>query len=122
MEQTLKPCLACNKPLRGRIDKKFCDDYCRNNYNNTLKSKTSNYVRNVNNALLKNRRILETLMAKNDTVKIRHTNLLQQGFLFTYYTHQFTNAKNNVYNFCYEFGYLSLDKDWFLIVKREEKL
>jgi hypothetical protein len=25
-----KKCLACGKQLKGRIDKKFCDDYCRN--------------------------------------------------------------------------------------------
>ena len=34
-----KVCLACGKPLKGRIDKKFCDDYCRNNYNNQQKAK-----------------------------------------------------------------------------------
>ena len=27
-----KLCLTCNKPVKGRTDKKFCDDYCRNNY------------------------------------------------------------------------------------------
>lgn len=59
MESTEKTCLACDKPLKGRLDKKFCDDYCRNNYNNRLNSDQSNYVRNVNNILRKNRRILE---------------------------------------------------------------
>ena len=29
-----KKCLSCGKLLKGRVDKKFCDDYCRNNYNN----------------------------------------------------------------------------------------
>ena len=55
-----KTCLACGKPLKGRIDKKFCDDYCRNNYNNQQKAKGSHssYVRNINNTLLKNRKIL----------------------------------------------------------------
>ena len=57
-----KLCLNCNKPVKGRTDKKFCDDYCRNNYNNQLKSNTINLVRNINNALGKNRRILENLL------------------------------------------------------------
>jgi predicted nucleic acid-binding Zn ribbon protein len=51
---TMEPerlCLTCNKPLKGRTDKKFCDDYCRNNYNNQLKSNTINLVRNINNAV-----------------------------------------------------------------------
>lgn len=30
-------CLNCDKTLKGRTDKKFCDDYCRNSYNNQLK-------------------------------------------------------------------------------------
>jgi len=34
-----KTCLACGKILKGRVDKKFCDDYCRNNYNNLQKAK-----------------------------------------------------------------------------------
>ena len=58
-----KNCLACDKPVKGRTDKKFCDDFCRNKYNNQLKAGCNNYVRNINNALGKNRRILESLQS-----------------------------------------------------------
>ena len=54
-----KKCIECNKLLKGRADKKFCDDLCRNSYNNKLNSDTNGYVRNINNTLRKNRRILE---------------------------------------------------------------
>jgi predicted nucleic acid-binding Zn ribbon protein len=57
-------CPACGKPLNGRVDKRFCDDYCRNGYNNQLKSASNNLVRNINNALGKNRRILKSLLQK----------------------------------------------------------
>ncbi len=30
----IKTCLTCGAPLIGRVDKKFCDDYCRSMYNN----------------------------------------------------------------------------------------
>ena len=32
MSDTLQQayCLYCGKPVKGRIDKKFCDDWCRN--------------------------------------------------------------------------------------------
>jgi hypothetical protein len=53
---------ALRQSFKGRADKKFCDDYCRTNYNNQLKSCENNYVRNINNALGKNRRILEELL------------------------------------------------------------
>jgi len=115
-------CITCGKPVKGRTDKKFCDDYCRNNYNNQLKSHKINLVRNINNALGKNRRILEGLFTDGEEMaKITRDKLLQKGFQFKYITHTYTNKKGNVYFFCYDLGYLPLDNDWFLVVKRKEE-
>ena len=33
-----KTCASCGEIIKGRIDKKFCDDACRSNYNNKLNS------------------------------------------------------------------------------------
>lgn len=33
MSTTAKTCELCKKPLHGRIDQRFCNDTCRNNYN-----------------------------------------------------------------------------------------
>ena len=41
-----KQCLECGTAIRGRADKKFCSDQCRNQYNNTLNRDANNYVRN----------------------------------------------------------------------------
>ncbi|HET7896454.1 MAG TPA: hypothetical protein VFL47_02255 [Flavisolibacter sp.] len=117
---TAKTCLACGKALHGRADKKFCNDYCRNAYNNNLKSASSTVVRNINNALLKNRRILEAFLGTEEMQKVPKDKLLQQGFRFTYITHTYTNKKGNTYFFCYEYGYLPLEHDWYLVVKRKE--
>ncbi|MDQ6755806.1 MAG: DUF2116 family Zn-ribbon domain-containing protein [Bacteroidota bacterium] len=124
MTAEIKPkhCLNCDKPVKGRTDKKFCDDYCRNNYNNQLKSNTINLVRNVNNALGKNRRILEDMFAEGeDMAKTNKSKLLQKGFQFKYLTHTYTNKKGNVYFFCYDLGYLPLENDWYLLVKQKEE-
>ncbi|MEP7253841.1 MAG: hypothetical protein ABI683_15720, partial [Ginsengibacter sp.] len=67
-ENNRKLCLTCGKQVKGRTDKKFCDDYCRNNYNNQLKSNSTNLIRNVNNALGKNRRILESLIPGSEDI------------------------------------------------------
>jgi hypothetical protein len=115
-------CLCCDKPLRGRADKKFCDDYCRNNFNNQLKAATYNFVRNVNHALGKNRRILESLFPEGeDVAKTTKEKLLQKGFLFKYLTHLYNNKKGNTYFFCYDYGYMPLSNDWYLLVKRKEE-
>ncbi len=121
METTERKCIECNKTLKGRVDKKFCDDFCRNSYNNKLNSDTNSYVRNINNALRKNRRILEeTLPAAEEMTKITRSKMLEKGFQFKYFTHTYTNKKGNMYYFCYEYGYLLLEGDWILIVKRKE--
>jgi transcriptional accessory protein Tex/SPT6 len=120
-EKNATKCLQCEKTLKGRSDKKFCDDYCRAAFNNELKSPVNNNIRNINNALGKNRRILEKLLPENEQMKKAHRDkLLEHGFQFKYGTHTYTNQKGNVYFFCYEYGYLPLENDWFLIVKRNE--
>ena len=116
-----KLCLDCKKPVKGRTDKKFCNDFCRNNYNNQLKSHTNNLVRNINNTLGKNRRILEScFIGEEEIAKTTQEKLLEKGFLFKYITHTYTNKKGNVYFFVYDLGYLPLENDWYLLVKRKE--
>jgi hypothetical protein len=116
-----KNCLACDKPLKGRADKKFCDDYCRNSYNNQLKSISNNNIRNINNTLGKNRRILETLLPETEeTAKANKEKLQRLGFNFKYITHTYITRTGKTYLYCYEYGYLPLENDWFLIVKRKE--
>ncbi len=116
-----KSCKTCNKPLlRGRGDKKFCNDRCRIIYNNSLKANANNLIRNVNNALRKNRRILESLIPENEqTIKVSKDSLQLHGFQFKYHTHSHTNPKGNKYIFCYEFGYLPLEGGQYLIVKQK---
>lgn len=119
-----RTCLACDKPLKGRIDKKFCDDYCRNNYNNLQKAKGrhSSLVRNINNALMKNRKILESVLGDDDeTAKANKDKLQRLGFHFKYFTHIYTTKSDKTYFYCYDYGYLPLDNDWFLIVKKKEE-
>jgi predicted nucleic acid-binding Zn ribbon protein len=117
-----RTCILCSRALKGRSDKKFCDDYCRAAYNNELKGVANNFMRNVNHALGKNRRILERLLPESEqTGKTNRDNLLQLGFQFRYITHTYTNQKGNVYFFCYEYGYLPLENNRYLLVKRNEE-
>ncbi len=124
IESDLRTCLSCGKKVKGRIDKKFCDDYCRNNYNNLQKAKGnhSSYVRNINNSLLKNRKILEGILPEtDDTAKASKDKLLRLGFHFKYITHLYTTKTGKTYFYCYDYGYLPLENDWYLIVKKKEE-
>ena len=73
-----KLCENCNKTIRGRSDKKFCNDYCRNAFNNNLNSPANNLVRRTNILLSKNRRILEALFTESEKIiKIKITESMQ---------------------------------------------
>ncbi len=117
MEQ--KKCLSCGEIVRGRADKKFCDDLCRNAYNNQIKQVSSNFMRNINNALRKNRHILTEILGDKEMTKVHLEKLLQKGFQLKYHTHTYTNKKGDIYQYSYEYGLLSTGNDWYLVVKQD---
>jgi hypothetical protein len=112
-----KTCLECNAPIQGRIDKKFCGDYCRNTYNNYVNKDAKNFIRNINNRLRKNWRILEALNPK-DKIKLSRGKLIEKGFDFSYFTSTYTTKAGVVYYFVYNQGYLPLANDYYALVKR----
>lgn len=116
-ENLARKCPECGEKIIGRADKKFCSDQCRNTYNNRLNSDASNTVRNINNILRKNRRILQELNKQSGKTMVTKDILLSNGFNFTYNTHTYTTKKGVNYYFCYEQGYLFLeDKNLYLLV------
>ncbi len=115
-----RPCLECGKQVKGRIDKKFCDDNCRNAYNNKQNAEQTPFVRKLNNILRKNRKLLESSIPPGEKMgKLPKQKLLHQGFNFEYHTHHLNTQKGGVYIFCYEYGYLLLEGDWVLVVKKK---
>ena len=114
-----RKCPECERPVHGRVDKKFCSDACRNAYNNRANAATTNYVRNVNNILGKNRRILLELNPEGKK-KTHKDKLLKKGFDFDFHTSIYTTKAGDVYHFCYEQGYLMLDDGFVLLVERRE--
>ncbi|HNT80835.1 MAG TPA: DUF2116 family Zn-ribbon domain-containing protein [Bacteroidia bacterium] len=114
-----KKCSECGESILGRSDKKFCSDACRNAFNNRENRVGTNLVRRVNATLSKNRKILLANI-KGETGKAHKKTLSDQGFNFNYHTHSVTTKKGSTYFFCYDAGYLPLEKDYFLIVSRND--
>mgnify|MGYP000310980969 CR=1 FL=1 len=112
-------CLECKDPIKGRADKKFCSDTCRNSYNNKFNKDNTNYMRKINRTLRKNRLILVKLNPKGKSKTSRKT-LLENGFEFEYHTNTYTTKAEKTYFFCYEQGYLPLENDYFALVVRQE--
>lgn len=114
-----KFCLSCGEPIKGRTDKKFCDDQCRSNYNNRLNSESSVMVRIINNILKKNRKLLESVIGSDGKGKISRQKLMEKGFNFKYFTQIHTTQKGSVYKLCYEYAYLSIENDLVFVVRWE---
>ena len=111
-------CMQCGARLLGRSDKKFCDDGCRNSYNNRVNKVQKNLIRNINNRLRKNYRILESLNPDGKT-KTTKEKLLRLGFNFEFFTNIYTTKTGSVYFYLYDQGYLALENDFYLIVKKQ---
>lgn len=114
-----RTCEECNEKLVGRIDKRFCSDYCRNVSNNRKKRLTSKTVRKINRYLQNNYRILEKLNPHGKQ-KISKKRLQDEGFTFSYITSIYTTKKGSHYHFVFDQGYLKLENDWYMLVKRED--
>lgn len=109
-------CIECGQRIIGRIDKKFCNDNCRTAWHNKMHAGAGAYVRNVNNILRKNRRILAGL-ASGGKRKVETAVLVGMGFEFGYFTHV-----NKATRYCYEHAYVPISKHYCLLVPGNERI
>lgn len=112
-------CLYCGETVKGRIDKKFCDDNCRNSHNNNINRDANNFMRRINRILRKNRRLLKE-MNPNGKSKTTREKLLSAGFNFSYYTNTYKTKAGKVYYFVYDQGYLQIDANTYALVEKLE--
>lgn len=115
-------CLTCSKTVVGRSDKKFCNDYCRNVFNNSRKVPEPPVVANINRILARNRSIMNSFLNGNETrKKMDRDKLLIEGFHFNYYTHKCSNNRGKVYYYCYDTGYTNIDADQVIVIRQVSK-
>ena len=114
----MRSCLECGEKILGREDKKFCSDGCRNAYNNKMNKDSNNLMRNVNNKLRKNYRILTELNPEGKA-KASKTKLLSKGFDFEFFTSIYTTKTGNTYFFLYDHGYMAIENEHYVLVKKD---
>lgn len=109
-------CLECGEKIQGRIDKKFCGDYCRNAWHNKKNVENRAEIRKVNSTLLKNRNLLKDLYEKR-SLKLVPGQLMELGLNFAYFTHLRTGKKQETIRYCYEYGYCVVDDEKVVIFR-----
>jgi hypothetical protein len=122
----MRQCLECARPYIGRSDKKFCGDHCRSIHHNRQSQSKLSVIKNVNNILTRNRNALAELFTDHDhskIVRVHREMLISAGFDFSYITDTIVNRQGSEYRYCYDYGYLDVGRDYFMIVqKRTESL
>ena len=108
-------CMECGKTLVGRIDKKFCTDQCRHQYNNKKKRVQEAAILNINQQLRKNRSIIKSLNPVGKTT-VRRSLLKNMGFSFDFFTHIYRTNKGITYYFNYEYGYTLIEDEKIVLV------
>jgi hypothetical protein len=101
-------CLACNKVIDGRSDKKYCDPHCKSAYHyRKSREETPKFYIKVQQQLKLNRKILKSYN-KAGKATVRIETLTSQGFNDNFFTHFWKNTKGDVYLFVYEYGFLKV--------------
>jgi hypothetical protein len=102
----------------GRLDRKFCSDGHKNEYNNAIKIKELEEIRKINIALKRNRRILKKLLGNSDEILVTEKKLISEGFNFDFSTHNIVSKqKKNKFIFSYNYGYCDAGYGKYKIVK-----
>lgn len=118
-----KQCLNCNRELKGRSDKKYCDPQCKSAYQyQQAQEQPERFFNKVDNHLKLNRKLLKHYN-KAGKVTIRADQLNKEGFNPNYFTHYWKNTKADVYLFVYEYGFLKRTEhgvDKYILVKWQD--
>ncbi|MCB0395460.1 MAG: hypothetical protein KDD36_02325 [Flavobacteriales bacterium] len=98
-------CQQCHLPITGRSDKRFCDDACRNGYNNKRYATNRAEIRQVNRILARNRQILSSILEEGMALITREF-LSRSGFSFDHCTGIYEDGHRQV-RLCYDYAYSS---------------
>lgn len=110
-------CITCQEPIQGRKDKKFCDDACRSNFHYLHQNTDQEFIKQVNQILKNNRKILQRTLNRVNTNKELLSSL---GYDFNYFTHSNLNESGQKQFFCYEYGYIELNHKQIQVIKKKE--
>lgn len=113
-----KYCLNCGETIKGRVDKKYCDDTCRSTFHHRKTPEQVNFMRSIHYILKKNRMILANFFkTPQQTPAVEKQSLLEKGFHFGYHTQTLKMESNNPQFACYDYAYQELNENQIILFK-----
>lgn len=113
-------CKYCQKPLKGRVDKKFCDDQCKSAFHNQNHNSKEAYIKSINKQLRANRNALRKACPAGKAT-VRMDFLITLGMDFKHLTHTWKSKGDITYYFCYDYGYtFAIEPEKVLIIQQQE--
>jgi len=118
MENT-QTCLYCQAPLKGRTDKRFCDNQCKSAYHNGKPDSKENYIKEINKQLRRNRSALRYACPQGKAT-VRKDFLEKLGMNFKYNTHDWKSQSGTIYQFCYDYGYAQVEDPLKVLIIQQQ--
>lgn len=114
----IRNCLYCGAVISGRLDKKFCDDNCRNNYHYKVKDRNADVlmIKMINETLLCNRDILKSLCVGQKTI-VKKRQLDDKRFDYDLITCIYKTKVGTEYRVIYDYAYKLLNDDEVQLLK-----
>ena len=112
-----KACPACDAEFTGRKNQRFCSTACRIRYNNSKIRDAREHISDINKLLYRNRTVLRELHERFDNRSIDKDVLNHSDYNKRYYTHHSYNQNNELYTWCYDYGWIIVDEQHIQVVK-----
>ena len=114
-----KTCPVCEKPITGRSDKRFCSIACKNTWH--FQQRRQHVVSQVNDALQRNRSIIEQLIPKHNSCETLSRKILENlGFQFEFFTGMEVSPDGKTYRIIYDYSWEE-EKDGMMTIRRLEE-
>lgn len=116
-------CLNCEEELFGRIDKKFCDSYCKSQYHNERSLKNSSIVKEVNKSILNLYKYFLKQLGNQAEVEISSLALREISSSLKWMTHIDTCKQSNHKYICiYDLCLIRLENGNYKIIRNHETI
>ncbi|MEX2484790.1 MAG: hypothetical protein WED10_09525 [Brumimicrobium sp.] len=100
-----KECNYCGSEFKGRANKKFCSNSCKNSFHNEEYRTTNSAIFKLDKKLHKNRAVLKDMYQVYRSSPIPLSILQARGFELKYHTHNFNAPSGEKYTMVYDYGY-----------------